>query len=246
MKVIFLSDAHLNDDQTDTYRNLLSFFQEKAGKVDRIYIVGDFFDFWFCRPAALYPPFRKMVECLESLREAGTDVVLFEGNHDFFLHDFFGPRGFITYPDGADIILDDKKIYVAHGDRADRDNWSYMAWRGFLRSPIFYRMQQALPPPLLWSLARKCSRLSRRRGDEGCERLAGKIEAYAFEKLDEGYDGAVFGHCHRPAIKEQVSANGTGVLVTLGDWSRHCSYVMYEYGSFRPCYYRGNGPKDRS
>lgn len=70
MRVIFLSDTHLRQDTAENYRFLLKLCQDllkeiherdqektkissaaAAGQrpVDALYLMGDFFDFWFCK-----------------------------------------------------------------------------------------------------------------------------------------------------------------------------------------------------
>ena len=106
MKAVFLSDAHLKRSTDEPYGLLVRFLTDlgegrvgpaAAGKeaagagttVDDLYILGDFFDFWFCRPDRIYPEFQPVIRQLVQLRQSGVRIHLFEGNHDFFMREYF-------------------------------------------------------------------------------------------------------------------------------------------------------------
>lgn len=164
MKAVFISDVHLKDPGDAGYRRLLRFLEGLSGSarrggearpdkgltVDQLVIAGDFFDFWFAKGAVIYPGFRPIVDRLVGLKQEGVRVSLCEGNHDFFLHDYFAERlGIAVYPEWMDFTVDGLKILVSHGDTVDRTDRSYLALRRFLRSTFAYRLQRLLPVTLL-------------------------------------------------------------------------------------------------
>lgn len=149
MKAIFIADAHLIDETSPGYAELLNFLEElrlarlegsKAGGLyaDELFILGDFFDFWFARGTRIYPPFEKVLAGLLALKEAGVRIHLAEGNHDFFLADYFSRYlGMEVTPDWAEVKLDRQRILFAHGDVVDSIELSYKLLRGILRSGFF-------------------------------------------------------------------------------------------------------------
>ena len=52
MKAVFLADAHLKNADDNSYLVLMHFL-ETLMPVDRLFILGDFFDFWFSRNGRL-------------------------------------------------------------------------------------------------------------------------------------------------------------------------------------------------
>ncbi|HRS98302.1 MAG TPA: UDP-2,3-diacylglucosamine diphosphatase, partial [Smithella sp.] len=168
MKAVFLSDAHLKHSTDERYRCLVQFLTElgegrvgpphggegsrMGAVVDDLYILGDFFDFWFCRPDRIYPEFQPVIGKLVQLRQSGIRVHWFEGNHDFFMREYFhGVLGMDVIEESATVDLDQRRAYLAHGDTLDRTNVFYLALRKVLRSRIFYHFQRVLPPPVLWA-----------------------------------------------------------------------------------------------
>ena len=82
MKAVFISDAHLNGSACDGYRYLMSFLDSIRGDADELFIVGDFFDFWFSDNNSAYPGFYDIIEKLLEIKKSGTNISFFEGNHE--------------------------------------------------------------------------------------------------------------------------------------------------------------------
>jgi len=232
MKSIFLSDAHLKYENSTGYRNLLKFFDSVKEDLDNLFIVGDFFDFWFCRNYDIYPEFQVMIDKLLELKNQGTNIYLFEGNHDFFLDEFFGNHGIHVFSDGAAVDLDKKKVFVSHGDTIDTTNKSHLLLRGFLRSKVFYMIQKKLPSALLWKIARISSKTSKDHLARPPEGLADKMKAFSMKKFSEGFDAVILGHCHQPIIEHYVIDGRKKTFSVLGDWISHYSYILYDNGDF--------------
>ncbi len=234
MKAVFLSDTHIKSSAEPQYRPLLDFLERVKG-VDRLFILGDFFDFWFCDSRSMFPEFRPIVEKLFDLKSSGTRVSLFEGNHDFFLNDYFngsGPgAGIEIYPEWADMQLENNRLLLAHGDLVDTENRKYLFLRRVLRSRIFYGLQKQIPPRLRWMLADLSSNTSKG-FPEPREELARKMESFGRTKLEEGYDAVILGHCHIPILKRFPADGKDRIFCTLGDWITHYSYLSYDDGKF--------------
>jgi UDP-2,3-diacylglucosamine hydrolase len=255
MKAIFLSDAHLQGNQAGRQQRLIAFLDSLLGSgernggrsaassaPDQLILAGDFFDFWFSRNGIIYPGFAAAVKRLTLLKQSGIRISLCEGNHDFFLADYFtGKLGMDVYPDAADLAFDGLRILVAHGDTVDRSNRRYLALRRFLRSPFCFFLQRVLPLPLLWGIARLSSELSKEASGESYDELAEVMYRFALGKFAEGYDAVVLGHCHLPLLRE-VSCDGRPrTFATLGDWIAHESYLYYEDGRFAMKRYTAEG-----
>jgi len=230
VKAVFLSDTHIKSSSEPQYKPLLEFLEHIRGW-DHLFILGDFFDFWFCDSSNIFPDFRPMIEKLLEIKSSGTTVSLFEGNHDFFLKDYFAGQGIDIYPEWAEFRLDDKKLLLAHGDLVDTENRKYLFLRTLLRSKLFYGFQKLIPPRLRWKLADLSSNASKS-FPEPREDLALKMESFGRSKLQEGYDAVILGHCHIPVLKRISINHQERVFCTLGDWITHFSYLSYEGGKF--------------
>ena len=247
MKAIFLSDAHLKRRSDPGYEQCMQLFARLRGRgvesgrpgdepaivIDLLVIAGDFFDFWFEKGGRIYPEFRPVVESLVQLRQSGIRVCLCEGNHDFFLTDYFSRElGIEVYPGDAEFMLDGLRTLVSHGDTVDGENRRYLALRGFLRSPFSYRLQRLLPLRFLWRLARFSSEMSQRMSQDAQERLVEVMHRFAVEKYRKGLDAVILGHCHQAILREERIGGRPRTFALLGDWINHHSYLIYENGRF--------------
>ena len=233
MKAVFLSDAHLRNKDSDNYRRLLRFLDFPDGYADDLFILGDFFDFWFCRDSHIYPQFVTVIEKLLNLKKRGIRIHMCEGNHDFFLGDYFTKiHGITVYPEWADLTLDDKRVLMSHGDTVDRNNKKYLFFRKLLRSKLFYTLQGGIPPLILWKIAQLSSTVSKELSTDKADILAKKMETFSLKKFQENYDAVIFGHCHKPLLSEHVIEGRRKTFVSLGEWRIHSSYLYYEDGRF--------------
>lgn len=247
MKAVFLSDVHLKDADGADYERLMLFFDGLRGRqtsgrtaaahgavtLDHLVLAGDFFDFWFSKGETLYPGFHPTVERLAALKREGVRISLCEGNHDFFLGDYFsGKLGLDVHPEWAELDFDGLRVLVSHGDTVDTRNRRYLALRGFLRNPVIRRLEQSLPRSLIWRLARFWSKMSRRACRTPRKEMVEAMHRFAAEKFQEGYDAVILGHCHEPFLRQVDSGGRERTFATLGDWMTHGSYLLLDDGRF--------------
>jgi UDP-2,3-diacylglucosamine hydrolase len=247
MKAIFLSDAHLKCRTDPGFEKCICFLDRLRGRsmkadgsgdqeaimTDLLVIAGDFFDFWFERGGIIYPEFRPVVERLVQLRQSGVRINLLEGNHDFFLADYFtGKLGIEVYPGEAEFDLDGLRTFVSHGDTVDSENRQYLSLRRFLRSPFSYRLQRMLPLRFLWQLSRFASEMSQGMSRVAQEKLVEVMHRFAVEKYHKGLDAVILGHCHQAILREERIGGKQRTFALLGDWIIHHSYLIYDNGCF--------------
>jgi UDP-2,3-diacylglucosamine hydrolase len=247
MKTVFLSDTHLKGPGYAGHEKLIQFFDRLQGRggtgsgeiangtltLDHLVIAGDFFDFWFGRGDTIYPGFRPVVDRMIALKREGVRISLCEGNHDFYLSNYFSHRlGIDVYPEWAEFTLDGLRILVSHGDTVDRGNRKYLALRGFLRGCSARHLQRLLPLKFLWRLARLSSEMSKEMSRESQDRLVELMYRFALEKFHDGFDAVILGHCHKPLLREILSGDREKTFVTLGDWITHDSYLLFDEGRF--------------
>jgi UDP-2,3-diacylglucosamine hydrolase len=247
MKALFLSDAHLNVPGEIAYEKMVHFLGQLGGRevacgkrlskqtliLDHLVIVGDFFDFWFARGDEIYPVFQPVVERLVALKREGVQISFCEGNHDFFLSDYFSRKHRMeVYPEWAELAMDGLRIFVSHGDTIDRANLKYLALRRFLRSSLARLLQKRLPLALLWRAACLSSGMSKEVSVASQDRLAEVMYQFSLTKFEEGYDAVILGHCHKPLLRVIPGAARSKTFVTLGDWITHDSYLLLDDGRF--------------
>src|SRR5947209_4885406 len=126
-RLYFISDAHLGLGPKAVEREkelrLVHFFNCIQHDASQIFIVGDLFDTWFEYRHVIPKGYHRLLTALEDLTRGGIIVHYLAGNHDYWIRDFFRDElGMKTYHDAFDITVDNKKIFIHHGDGlADND-----------------------------------------------------------------------------------------------------------------------------
>lgn len=231
MRAIFIADAHLKGLNDPNQKYLCSFLENLKG-IDKLFILGDIFEFWTGYNKTLEHNYSPVLAQFKRLKESGTNIIYIEGNHDFSVGPFF--KDILdgeVYPDSAEITLDGKRFFLAHGDIAE-PNISYKMWRGFLRSPVVGIIVKIVPPSFVWKVAMILSKKSRgnhKRGDA----LDNLQREFAKEKIKQGFDVVILAHSHVSEISE-IAANGKkGIYANPGDWIKEFSHLVYEDGNIR-------------
>jgi len=262
LRCLFLADAHLRDERDAHYQALLQFLSRIKGRdaerepsrargqcpttgssmvIDHLFILGDFFDFWFSRQDVIYPEFRPIVDHLIHLKKDGVTIHFCEGNHDFLMKPYFSRiLGMNVHEDWAALNLEGRRMLIGHGDLVDRTNHQYLFLREILRSRPFFFLQKILPLSVLWALARKSSLASQELKGGAQDAIMARMVDFAQESFKEGYDAVIMGHCHKPQLQELIVEGDTKTFVTLGDWIAHYTYLLYDdYGFHLLCYHEG-------
>lgn len=255
MKAVFVSDAHLKCATDQRYGQFIAFLSDlREGRVrslvdvpelgsgktaiDDLYILGDFFDFWFCRKDRIHPEFQLVISKLVELQKTGVRIHLCEGNHDFFMKEYFqGVLGMEVFEEWAVIEMDRLRMLMSHGDTADASDRVYRMFRKILRSRPFYHVQRIIPDRLRWFLAGTTSSASKQLNDDHSDYLVHKMLSFATGKLSGEYDAVIMGHCHKPVLRYFDAQGRKKTFVTLGDWIRHYSFLYYENRKFFLSYY---------
>ena len=236
MKTIFIADAHLKGLDDPNQKTLCSFL-ETLKNVDKLFILGDLFEFWTGYNQILEHHYSPVLNQLKKLKQSGTEVIYIEGNHDFSVAPFFKEiLGGNVYPDFADIILDGKRVFLAHGDIVEH-SISHKIWRSFLRSSALSMIIKITPPAFVWKIAMRLSKKSRKNHIMG-DRLEKRQREFARDKIRQGFDMVVLGHSHVPEIFEETIEGKKCFYANPGDWVKEFSYLVYEGGKMSLKRYR--------
>jgi UDP-2,3-diacylglucosamine hydrolase len=207
--------------------------------IDDLYIAGDLFDYWFCNRDKINPEFILIINKLIELQKAGVRIHLGEGNHDFFLGEYFHDvLGMEVFPEWSDVKMDNLRVLIGHGDTADSTNIKYLLFRRILRSRLFHTFQCFIPASIRWALANFSSTASKEMTIEHGDLLAKRMLSFALKKFQADYDVVIVGHCHIPILRRYDVSGKKKTFIALGDWINHYSFVYYENKNFHLGYYR--------
>ena len=234
-RVAFIADAHLGKPGDDPSRAdaLVSFLRASRGRYSHLYIVGDLFDFWFEYRSVVPNTTPHVIFELYNLVQAGTNVVLFGGNHDYW-YGLYMTRdvGVDLEPDGRVVTHQGRRLFIHHGDGFYPGDHGYRIMKKVFRSRTAIWLFSLLHPDFASKIARITSKTSRTylTPSDFMERNKHSFQAIADRHLAAHHDcdAVVYGHAHVPLIEERDG----GTLVILGDWIVHNTYVELEHGRF--------------
>lgn len=228
--LIIVSDIHLHHCEDVRGQSLLALVNRlETLDLDYFVLLGDIFDFGLGSSNFYRKKFAPIGEALAKLARSGTEVIFFEGNHEFNLKRF-GWKD-VRIIESGDYILelnDGTKIKFAHGDMIYPSK-VYAAFRQVVKSAPVKEIASLIPGMLLDRLTLKSAEISRAQDDMRTMDHAGLIQtANAWLDKDHCHHG-IFGHFHVPYAEPRMNASGT--ILSLDCWDKP-NFLMYKEGEF--------------
>jgi UDP-2,3-diacylglucosamine hydrolase len=243
MDWIFVGDSHFAFGDGGRRKHFINFIQKNKSTLNTLVIMGDFFDFWFGFRdlSSLTSEYGDILTLLKQLRSDGVAVIYLEGNHEFSLGSYMREKlGIKVYDNCAEIELDGKKVYLAHGDRS-YPTVSHRILTWLLRNRLTYLLISLLGPRIVIAVARWWSSSSRQRSLKESSQVISRLKKFAQRKLNEGFDTVVLAHTHLPEAITMGKRGGEGYYFNVGNWMRDFSYLRYnENKGFTLEYYRSD------
>ena len=241
-KVYFISDIHLQPDNTEEEEikkgYLFEFFEKIRGEKCTLFIVGDLFDFWFEYKHVIPRHYFKTLRYLQKTVEAGCEVHIIVGNHDYWMGDFFPDEmGVQIHQHPLNIEISNKRFFITHGDGILKEDKGYRIMKKFLRSKFLTRLFGLLHPDLAFAIARKVSSGSRSytfRTPKMEMAIRNEIIEYSRAKFKEGNQYIIMGHYHMPIVHTE---NGNTFL-NLGDWMNYFTFGYFDGKELSLCYWK--------
>jgi len=216
--VYFISDAHLGVWPVGSVQgrdeHLIDFLKELEGKASHLFIVGDLFEFWY--EYDFYSPshYFKLLRALSNLKDAGCEIKLLKGNHDFAYGNFFERELGIEACSHIVVELQGRRVYICHGDGLAKVDGSYRFFRKILDFKPNRFLFKWLHPDIGMRLALLVGSNSR---DLNKKRIVPEEEY--LEKIREimqknNCDTFVHGHNHSGGLWKVPE----GVVINCGQW----------------------------
>lgn len=233
-----LSDLHISGPDDPVYEALLDVIENRTGDGDTLVLAGDIFDLFVGGKYLYLDRYRRFFDALRVASDRGVVLHYIEGNHDFLLKGAFRetPR-LRLHPSQVEVVAHGKRFLIAHGDLVDRGDIGYLLLRAFFRSPLMKALVAMLPARALDWIGRKSSEASRGRRQSRHLPAPGRLEelrkvyrSYAAERLAEGYDFVVLGHCHDLDEKSFQIGSRPGQYINVGFPPVHGSYLTWSPG----------------
>lgn len=236
-KTLIVSDAHLKAAEPERTRAFAAFLRRTATpEFDRVICLGDLFDFWFEYRHVVFSDYFPVLRAFADLRDAGLELHLVCGNHDFwagrFLEEVLGFHIHLV----TELAFGDKRARLIHGDGINPKDWKYRAYKRVARNPFVVWAFRQLHPDWAMGLARAVSHSSRtlyKVADPWAGPEAASLREYARGVLARGEaDIVMCGHAHAATLEEHPTPTGTGLYLNPGDWFERRAYAVWDGAAF--------------
>lgn len=234
-KIYFASDFHLGapDPQQSRMRELriIDWLENIRHDAEIIFLVGDLFDFWYEYKHVVPKGFVRFFGKLAELSDAGIEIVVFLGNRDMWMTDYFQKELNIqTIRRPQTFIFNNKKFYVGHGDGLGADDFGYkilkVIFEGKVPRFLFGRILHPNTGQLIGQIWTKNSWKKKRTAEEFLGEEKEHLVQYS-KKIEakEHHDFYIFGHRH---TKVELDISPTSKYINLGDWIWYNSYAVFD------------------
>lgn len=226
----FISDTHistiLSKQEIEKRKDLFSLFEKIIKTKGTLFLLGDFFDFWFDCNNFIHNNLEEIVEYLKKIKKAGIEIHFIGGNHDYWIKGFLTKNiGLNFYPDKIEFIHNDNKFLLMHGDGLLKRDNGYRLLKKMLRSKIVISLFKILPASLIYKIGEKVSSITFRYNNstvklEDVDEMIGFMK----KKNSADYNIVMMGHIHYP----KLSKTNDNYSIILGDWITHRSYAVWD------------------
>lgn len=231
MALYFFSDAHIGEADKEKEKikleKVFAFLDVVKNDGEKLFILGDLFEFWFEYRHAIPKEHLRVVFRLAALVDSGIEVHYISGNHDFWLGEFLSREaGIVIHRDCLETVEQNKKLFMIHGDGLSPSDRGYRVLKKILRNRVNIWLYRKVPADWGIPLAKFVAGLSRSRTSDRAMKFLKDYDKYATGKLSGGYDAVIIGHVHKPVLREFDS----GTYLNTGDFIDHFSYGRMENG----------------
>lgn len=233
-KVYFASDFHLGAPNEEgslaRERKIINWLQHISKDAAAIFLVGDVFDFWFEYKSTIPKGFIRFQGKLAELRDQGIPIILFTGNHDMWMFDYFPSQLDIpVIKNPINFKVGETVFYLGHGDGLGPGDHLFKITKRIFSNRLLQWFFQWIHPNIGVWLAKYWSRNSRDFSDqrnlpfdEKTERLLSYCKSM---ESKEHHDLYIFGHRHLPL---ELNVSDISTYFNLGEWMNHCTYLEFD------------------
>jgi UDP-2,3-diacylglucosamine hydrolase len=239
-KLFFASDFHLGAPDHEQSRaredRIVRWLEDIKHEAHTIFLLGDIFDFWFEYGKAIPKGFVRLQGKLANLTDSGIPVIMFTGNHDMWMFDYF-PRelNIPIYRDVLALDVENKKLLIGHGDGLGPGDHTYKLLKRIFQNGLCQWLFARIHPNTGITIANYWSQKSRISNTEKGEDQFNEESEYLVHycrdmEKEHHFDYYVFGHRHLPL---DVKINDNSRYFNLGEWVNYNTYGVYDGNDFQ-------------
>ena len=257
-KIYFTSDFHLGAPNLKASqkreKKIVNWLNSVSNDAQVIFLVGDLFDFWHEYKRVVPRGFTRLLGKLAELSDSGVKIIVFTGNHDLWMLDYFKSELGIQVVRGSvkvRVLSDEAPpvpeggatFYMNHGDGLGPGDNGYKLLKKWLfdNRLVKWAFRTLLHPDFALMLGQAWAGYSWRKHEkEEPPTFWGEDKEwlYLFAKemeTKQHHDYYIFGHRHI-VLNHQVAENSK--IIILGDWITHFTFGVFDGQSFELNHYQ--------
>lgn len=222
---LIISDLHLSHDKQDAYQLFSQFLAAHHGKANKMFILGDFFEFWIGDDDP-NPFYKKIIQQLKHFANGGTELFFMHGNRDFLIGQQFCTQSRMTLlTDPTILTLHGHKLLLTHGDLLCTQDKRYQRYRKVVSQKWLQWLFIKLP--LRWRLhiAQQIRQDSKKQNHKNQQRpYISNVDESAVEKWLSQYQVNLLIHGHTHQFGTHQYSHGRRLV--LSDWHQKGSFII--------------------
>lgn len=223
---LFISDLHLDPERPGVINLFVRFVDEIAIHADRLYILGDFLEYWLGDDIEV-PGLEPAFNALKKLSDNGVPVFFMAGNRDFLIGQQLAQKcGFKIIDEPCIENFYGQEALLMHGDTLCTDDAAYQTFRAVVRNEAWQQETLAKSPQERLQLAQTMRQKSEQANAEKDYEIMDVNQNAVIEAMQEhSVNLLIHGHTHREAIHQFQLNNQPAKRIVLGDWHETGSYL---------------------
>jgi UDP-2,3-diacylglucosamine hydrolase len=234
-KLYFASDFHLgvpsHRESLEREKKIVRWLSSIQDEAAVIFLLGDIFDFWFEYKYVIPKGFIRLQGKLAELSDSNIPVIIFTGNHDMWMFDYFTRElGIQVYHKPQSLQVKEKRIYLGHWDGLGPGDPQFKYLKKIFRSALSQRLFALLPPRLGMGIAHYWSANSRNKNHALDKQFLGEENEWIYRYCQQveaqfHHDYYILGHRHLPL---DMKINISSRYINLGEWISDFTYAVFD------------------
>ena len=222
-KTYFIADLHLSENRPHLLALFRQFMQEQAPEAEKLYILGDLFDFWIGDDEQS-DLISEVQQLIRHLTEQGVPCYFQHGNRDFLIgKKFANACGLTLLPTYQVIDLYGTPTLLCHGDTLCVDDVKYQHYRKKVHQKWRQWLFLHLPLKVRLKIAEKIRAKSRQDKQLKSTEIMDVNAAFVQQIFTQFHvTQMIHGHTHRQKHHE-IPPNFHRIV--LGDWGETSSLL---------------------
>lgn len=233
--VYFASDFHLGvptpTDSRERERRIIRWLNTVQTDAAAIFLVGDVFDFWFEYRNVIPKGFSRLQGKLAELADNGQKIILFTGNHDMWMANYFTEEmGIPTYRLPRSYEIGNKRFLVGHGDGLGPGDFQYKQLKKIFENGLARWFFSWLHPDVGMAFGNGWSRKRKESEQHKTEVFKGDEQEWLWQYCKQvenrqHHDFYIFGHRHLPL---DLNVTASSRYINLGEWITLNTYARFD------------------